>query len=67
MDVELFYYPDGERGPAREERELAAKAVCATCPVVAECAAYAIRAREQYGIWGGMTEAEREVAAKAAS
>ena len=25
-----------------------------------ECADYAIRAREPYGVWGGMTEEERE-------
>ena len=25
-----------------------------------ECADYAIRAREPYGVWGGMTEEERD-------
>ena len=30
------------------------------CDVRVECADYAIRAREPYGVWGGMTEEERE-------
>ena len=60
LDVEAFYHPDNERGPAREARELAAKAVCADCPVRAACAAYALATREPYGIWGGLSESERE-------
>jgi WhiB family redox-sensing transcriptional regulator len=34
-----------------------AKAVCADCPVLTQCAEWGMR--EQYGVWGGMTEAER--------
>ena len=60
LDVERFYHPDGERGPSRSERERAAKAVCASCPVIAECAAHALRTREPYGIWGGLSESDRE-------
>ena len=30
----LFYPPDGERGSRKRRRERAAKAICATCPVV---------------------------------
>jgi WhiB family redox-sensing transcriptional regulator len=45
---------------ARLRRDRAAKAICAGCPVKAECADYAIRAREPYGVWGGLTEEERE-------
>jgi WhiB family transcriptional regulator, redox-sensing transcriptional regulator len=59
MDVEAFYHPDGERGPARARRENAAKAVCARCPVVRECAAYALTSREPFGIWGGLSESDR--------
>ena len=32
LDPEMFFHPDGERGPRRRNRENAAKAVCATCP-----------------------------------
>lgn len=32
-----------------------AKAICRTCPVIAECRAYALANRESWGVWGGMT------------
>ena len=47
------------RGPGRAVREAAAKRVCRRCPVVQDCAAYALASGERYGVWGGMTEAER--------
>jgi WhiB family redox-sensing transcriptional regulator len=59
-DPELFFHPEGERGPARANRELAAKAICASCPVLQQCAAHALLVREPYGVWGGMSEEERE-------
>jgi WhiB family transcriptional regulator, redox-sensing transcriptional regulator len=59
VDTELFYSPEGERRRARAARERAAKVICATCPVKAPCAAYALQHRERYGIWGGLTESER--------
>lgn len=59
-DPSLFFHPDGERGPIRMARELAAKAVCARCPVLIQCAAHALRVREPYGVWGAMSEDERE-------
>jgi WhiB family redox-sensing transcriptional regulator len=55
----MFFHPDGERGPRRNAREKAAKAVCATCPVLAACRAHALAAQEPYGIWGGLSEEER--------
>src|SRR5919199_1558848 len=60
LGTEAFYHPDGERGPDRAARERAAKAVCARCPVIKECAAHALAVREPYGVWGGVTEDERE-------
>lgn len=59
-DASLFFHPEGERGPARSARELAAKALCARCPVIAQCAAHALSCREPYGVWGGLSEDERE-------
>jgi WhiB family redox-sensing transcriptional regulator len=59
QDSAQFFHPDGERGASRLRREIAAKAVCRSCPVRAECAAHALVAREPYGVWGGFTEAER--------
>ncbi len=59
-DPSIFFHPEGERGPAREAREAAAKAVCAQCPVLARCAEHALAAREPYGVWGGLSEDDRE-------
>ena len=59
-DPELFFHPQNERGLARLRRDRAAKAVCARCDVRIECADYSIRSREPYGVWGGLTEEERE-------
>ncbi len=36
-----------------------AKALCATCPVRLPCLTRALEDREQYGVFGGMTEVER--------
>ena len=60
-DGELFFSPDGERGTAKRRRERAAKAICASCPVRDDCAAYAVRNHERYGVWGGLSEHEREL------
>jgi len=57
---EVFFHPEGERGPARRDRDAAAKAVCDRCPVLVSCRAHALNVREPYGVWGGMTEDERE-------
>lgn len=59
-DTELFFHPEGERGPRRSGREAAAKAVCARCPVLDLCREHALSAREPYGVWGGLSETERE-------
>ena len=37
----------------------AAKAVCATCPVIGECLAYATNNHEKLGVWGGLSENQR--------
>jgi WhiB family redox-sensing transcriptional regulator len=59
-DPAMFFHPEGERGPRRARREAYAKAVCDTCPVLAACRAHALAVREPYGIWGGLSEHERE-------
>ena len=43
-----------------EAPEMAAKAVCPACPVLVQCAAHSLAVREPYGVWGGMSEDERE-------
>jgi len=36
-----------------------AKSICATCPYMEECAAYALSNPEEKGVWGGMSEEDR--------
>lgn len=59
-DPSLFFHPEGERGALREERIQAARSICASCPVRAMCAEHALAVREPYGIWGGLSEDDRE-------
>jgi WhiB family redox-sensing transcriptional regulator len=59
LDTALFFHPENERGPRRVAREAGAKAVCARCPVIAECRQHALAVREPYGVWGGLSESDR--------
>ncbi|MGO9874314.1 MAG: WhiB family transcriptional regulator [Acidimicrobiia bacterium] len=49
----------GESTSQRRTREATATRICSECPVKRECLDYAMRVREPFGIWGGLTEAER--------
>lgn len=49
-DPELMYDP---------AQVPAAKAVCARCPARDVCLALALESEEPWGVWGGLTEAER--------
>ncbi|GAA4417638.1 WhiB family transcriptional regulator [Georgenia halophila] len=59
-DPDLFFHPEGERGGTRRRRDAAAKAVCATCPVIEQCRQASLAVREPYGVWGGLSEDERQ-------
>lgn len=50
VETEMFYTP----GQYKK-----AKGFCHRCPVKADCLDYAL-VTEQYGIWGGMSEKERD-------
>lgn len=60
VDAELFFHPEGERGSRRSGRETSAKAVCARCPALLRCRDHALRTYEPYGVWGGLSEDDRE-------
>ncbi|MGW0607300.1 WhiB family transcriptional regulator [Streptomyces sp. NPDC002644] len=57
----LFFAPSKEPTAARLSREEAAKRVCAGCPVMVECREHALLQPEPYGVWGGLTAAERRL------
>lgn len=59
-DPSLFFHPEGERGGTRRRRDESAKAICATCPVIEQCREHALAVREPYGVWGGLSEDERQ-------
>ena len=52
LDTAMFFpVTDDAAGPA--------KAVCAGCPVRDACLDWALTARQEDGVWGGLTENER--------
>jgi len=61
-DPALLFSPESERGPRRHARENAAKLYCTRCPVVEQCLRHALRVKEPYGVWGGLTTSERAAA-----
>lgn len=46
--------------PVSEEDAGRAKEICAACMVREECLSYSLQNRERYGVWGGVTEKERQ-------
>jgi len=61
-DPELFF-PVSEIGPGARQVALA-KAVCARCPVKADCLRFALDNGLDHGIFGGTTPEERRLLAK---
>jgi WhiB family transcriptional regulator, redox-sensing transcriptional regulator len=55
-DPDLFF--PISPGGASQRQVRRAKAVCATCPVQAECLAFAVETRQVHGVWGGLGEEE---------
>ncbi|MFG3051403.1 WhiB family transcriptional regulator [Kitasatospora sp. NPDC048239] len=60
LATDLFYPDPEEIGPdAAEWAERRAKMICAGCPVRTMCLADALERKEPAGIFGGLTERER--------
>lgn len=61
VDADEIFYPPKTGAAATKD----AKAICATCPVQAECRDYAFELEEgvgrfhRYGVWAGTTPVER--------
>lgn len=54
------FFPDDQRDDGKQlnRHHYMAKQWCQTCPVIAECLAYAMK-HEDHGLWGGMAARER--------
>jgi hypothetical protein len=52
MDQRVFF----ANGYHSREQVRAAQKVCDSCPVRAQCAAFAIETGEKWGVWGGMSQ-----------
>lgn len=52
-------HPDVSWFPGRGEHAAPAKAICATCPALSDCLAYALADDTLTGVWGGTLPAER--------
>lgn len=57
-DPDLFF-PISDKGRA-EDDVARARAVCQRCQIRAKCLDYAVTTRQAHGIWGGLTEIERQ-------
>ena len=64
-DPDLFFGPDAELVTDYEARVAKAKAICAGCPVRAECYATALANGERHGIYGGVDFGDRRKKARA--
>ena len=58
VDPELWF---PEKGGSTKD----AKAVCRECPVRAECLEYALASQQEWGVWGGTNEHERQAILRA--
>jgi WhiB family transcriptional regulator, redox-sensing transcriptional regulator len=52
VDTDVFF-------PVSDTFAGSAKAICANCPVAAQCLEYAISTHQSDGVWGGLTSVER--------
>jgi WhiB family redox-sensing transcriptional regulator len=53
VEPEVFF-------PVSEEDAWRAKEICGGCVVRETCLTFSLQNRERYGVWGGVTEKERQ-------
>jgi WhiB family redox-sensing transcriptional regulator len=53
VDPEVFF-------PIAEDDAWRAKEICGMCSVQQQCLVNSLQNRERYGVWGGVTEKERQ-------
>jgi WhiB family redox-sensing transcriptional regulator len=60
IDFPEIFYPEGPEHVRRYD-ERTAKSICNACPVRELCLDYALVAKEDFGIFGGLTPQERRL------
>lgn len=58
VDPELFF-PVGTTGPALVQVQ-EAKDICTQCSVTEDCLSWALESGQETGVWGGLSEDERQ-------
>lgn len=66
LPVEQFYPSHGIAVSDRRRIERMAKDICSDCPVLRACRAHALKSKEPFGVWGGLTAAERAITTESA-
>ena len=56
-----IFFPVGSKKRLPAEARRAAREFCGACPVQEECLDYAIRNKEEDGIWGSQTPDQRKI------
>jgi WhiB family transcriptional regulator, redox-sensing transcriptional regulator len=59
QDTGIFFDHEDTRGEKRAASLAVARAVCATCVIRTPCRDYAVHTVQAFGVWGGLTAAER--------
>jgi WhiB family transcriptional regulator, redox-sensing transcriptional regulator len=59
QETRIFFDHEDLRGEKRAVSLAKARAVCAPCAIRGTCLNYALESGQQFGLWGGLTAAER--------
>ena len=57
---DVFFPEDGVNIAEVRQMNQLAKEVCDRCPIKVQCGEYGVLNQEPFGIWGGLTLADRE-------
>jgi WhiB family redox-sensing transcriptional regulator len=59
QDTGIFFDHEDTRGEKRATSLAAARSICAQCTIRTACLDYAVETTQAFGVWGGLTAAER--------
>jgi WhiB family redox-sensing transcriptional regulator len=59
LDTGIFFDHEDSRGEKRAKSLAAARSICTTCTIRNACLNYAVDSAQAFGVWGGLTAAER--------